>query len=208
MIGALISSAASMLGAQRQNRAARAASARQMAFQERMSNTSIKRAVADMRSAGINPLLAYKTGGASTPAGSTYNPVNVGQAAAVGYQTGATSAKTFADIGVSQEQAQKIAQETETIMQTRGFQAVLHSERWSKLFASMGPDNVAASVMAVLNRVNIEHVLGGYGASNNTNLRQFLNDALAYQSRLAKESQGIMGLLEMAEQFFREKAKQ
>jgi hypothetical protein len=66
--GALIG--ASIGGGIDSNRMNIASSREQMAFQERMAKTSYQNAVADMKSAGLNPALAYQQGGASTPTGS------------------------------------------------------------------------------------------------------------------------------------------
>lgn len=64
-------------GQYRANKQNRDMAQRQMDFQERMSNTSWQRGIADMRAAGLNPMLGYSKGGADTPGGSTARLENI-----------------------------------------------------------------------------------------------------------------------------------
>jgi len=70
--------AAPVAGALLQNYSARQQASKQMDFQREMSDTSYQRAMADMRKAGLNPILAGKLGGASTPSGAMAPVQNIG----------------------------------------------------------------------------------------------------------------------------------
>lgn len=78
----IIGGAANVIGQERANKANLRIAREQMAFQERMSGSAYQRAVRDMRLAGINPLLAFSQGGASTPSGAQARMENVAGIAA------------------------------------------------------------------------------------------------------------------------------
>lgn len=167
---------------------------KQMKFQREMSNTAIQRQMADMRAAGINPILAAKYGGASTPGGASYSIPNIGAAAVEGYKGVSAAKQMQQQTKVAEQQVELTKANVKKVLQDTEFGRVLHSERWQRLFATMSPDNVAASTLAVLNGVNIERVLKQHPTFHRPSLEQFLRDVAQQRSVIFRETEGLESL--------------
>lgn len=97
------------------NRANIAQSREQMDFQREMSNTSYQRGVKDLRKAGLNPMLAYTQGGASTPSGTKADIGNVAKAGIEAASSAAAITNTRSQTELNEKTAQKVAAETSEI---------------------------------------------------------------------------------------------
>lgn len=67
-------------------------------FQERMSSTAHVREVADLRSAGLNPILSSRLGGSSTPSGSSSSMPDLGPSVTSAMQLRLAMSKQKAEI--------------------------------------------------------------------------------------------------------------
>lgn len=90
-------------------------------WMERMSNTAYQRAMTDMKNAGLNPMLSYMQGGASSP---TTTAATVGAASKTGLADAAMQAYTGISAARTQQQQANTAQASaESSIQLQASQA-------------------------------------------------------------------------------------
>lgn len=92
LIGGLAGAGASYLGQQSTNKANKKLAREQMDFQEQMRATQYQTTMADMAKAGLNPILAYKQGGAGNLSGASAQMQNPAAAGMDAFQKGTNSA--------------------------------------------------------------------------------------------------------------------
>lgn len=124
-----------------------AQASRQMDFQSQMRSTSYQTAMADMRAAGLNPMLAFSQGGASVPAGAmasyaSVEPASSAQAAL------AQSSKVPDEIELLRANTGNVRQQTRLLV-----------EQTDKAIADAGMAHATAAQLYALNRA----IAGRYG---------------------------------------------
>jgi hypothetical protein len=163
-ISSLASAAISAYGANKSAKTSEANARAQRAWQTEMSNTAHTREIADLKNAGLNPILSSKNSGAPTGAGAMAQAPDYAKA----YNSGVANALMIAQTRKTNAEA--------TIVEDRQNQAKLESELYG---SAVGMVPVASKALKGL---------GSSAYSAYKGVRRYLNKPKSYKPRKGKHS--------------------
>lgn len=203
----LIAGAASAYGQHKANQSNRKIAREQMAFQERMSNSAVTRRMADLKRAGINPILAG-TSGASSPSGASAQMQNIGAGAQEAVGSARASVMVRKQLRLLDAQTAKAVEEAGTAhsdRQIRRYEEDMAHARRSFYFDEHGRPKGPLSTL-----VNSEHEASLANSAQSVFQAQLAGlsvperEAVAQLfQQLGKEGKGLQTFMPLLLQFLR-----
>ncbi|AXH73672.1 MAG: DNA pilot protein [Microviridae sp.] len=150
-------------------------------YQTEMSNTAYQRAVKDMMTAGLNPMLAYSQGGASTPSGSAASAPSAAPMGNKGTAAAQAGMATAAMQNTQADTAQKAATERNLDADTENKKAELAGKQGSGQLNDAQVANLRANTTLALANADL-------AANTKEKVIQEVNNLLASEENIRADT--------------------